>query len=763
MTRHQRRLLTTTLAFALACGGGGTSPGTDAGLSTDSGILADGGSDAGMSDDGGPDAGSSDAGVDGGGCLLDCDDGDPCTADSVVSGSADTCDLVCDHRDISGDADDPDDAFEDSNCDGVDGTLASLVFVATDGTDGDLCGTTSEPCQTLGRALSIAAASGLDVAVSQGTYAETITLPDGVSIHGGYDRASDWSRSVDHSVIVGGALLVDAGSANARLETLVAVDITTPTTVEHLTIRTPNASDSQTASVLGARLVNAGALALRHVVVLAGAGSVGDDGANGAMGRPGITGSVPLRPTALGVAVAGGAGGPAQVCEGTDVRPGTGGQGGSGGADPQAGCLRGHVAPSGGQVGSIACGTTGAVGQNGDCWPLTDINSRDGGAAGVCDFEATGGSAVPAQTYAGGVVATTGAIGEVLPRPNVVPPFTPAGEIRWVGGHGRGGSGGGGGGAGDQGDVCASPGRSGSGGGGGGGGSGGCGGRPGQVGGAGGASIGILAIASEGVTFEDVAIASGPGGAGGAGGDGGLGGMGGPGVGSGGTGVDVEYCTTYIPPRPGGMGAAGSPGAQGGAGAGGQGGASVGLLLCRSSYVGTPEVRAGLGGEGGIAGDGLDGIAGNHGLSRAIYEGCVLNGWEFNSPADGLSGWRQGNNTTVSRSGDALRIDVSGGDPWVYSPAALGVDTRVYKRIRFRMATDGTGGTLLQVFFRRAGEGYAESRSGVATLVAGTEPNEYVLDFSANAEWTGLIEEVRFDITDGASGFAIVDYFAFDA
>ena len=42
-----------------------------------------------------------------------CDDGDACTDDRPTSGAPETCDLLCEHVDISGDEDVPDDDFDD--------------------------------------------------------------------------------------------------------------------------------------------------------------------------------------------------------------------------------------------------------------------------------------------------------------------------------------------------------------------------------------------------------------------------------------------------------------------------------------------------------------------------------------------------------------------------------------------------------------------------------------------------------------------------
>ncbi len=87
-----------------------------------------------------------------------------------------------------GATDTPDMAFEDTNCDGVDGDLAKAVFVAPTGSDSN-SGTLASPKKTINAAIIVATAASKDVYVGGGTYPESLGLVSGVSIYGGYVAA----------------------------------------------------------------------------------------------------------------------------------------------------------------------------------------------------------------------------------------------------------------------------------------------------------------------------------------------------------------------------------------------------------------------------------------------------------------------------------------------------------------------------------------------------------------------------------------------
>ncbi len=127
-----------------------------------------------------------------------------------------------------GAADEPDTAFVDDNCDGIDGDKAQAVFVALDGTDvGGTCGGFESPCRTINFAQSRATALGRPhVYISTGTYSGGVSVANGLELYGGYTAA--WVRTDTHPVTISGGfdaalgqyLAVKAISVTAELRDL---------------------------------------------------------------------------------------------------------------------------------------------------------------------------------------------------------------------------------------------------------------------------------------------------------------------------------------------------------------------------------------------------------------------------------------------------------------------------------------------------------------------------------------------------------------
>ena len=74
----------------------------------------------------------------------------------------------------------PDLAFEDTNCDGIDGDRAGAIFAAPGGRDADP-GTLTRPKRTLAAAIAAARAQGKDVYLAGGTYPGSVALADGAT------------------------------------------------------------------------------------------------------------------------------------------------------------------------------------------------------------------------------------------------------------------------------------------------------------------------------------------------------------------------------------------------------------------------------------------------------------------------------------------------------------------------------------------------------------------------------------------------------
>lgn len=452
----------------------------------------------------------------------------------------------------------PDDAGVDSDCDGIDGSIADAVFVSPDGDDLNP-GTIDLPLATLGAAIAVAApdntTSARDVYVADGAYTEpaTLELVPGVNVYGGYDPIT-WARD---PVNLRPVVTVLAPVA-VRAEALAATTI-----IDSVEFRGGDAqAPGESAYGLFAR--EATDLVLRHSRFVAGDGAPGADGAglvddgkpilggsDGAAGQPGCEDSVGPFCASCDLPTGGAGGAPPLLCGArTGGNGGAGGQAGHGTASGQPGqpgaCGSGaSCAPGAGGVGVAACGGTNW------CMAATDEAGSDG---------------ADGQPGADGAAAAPGAFGPQGFQATQAAPGTP----------GEGGAGGGGGGGGGGGDnECDSFGAAG-----GGGGSGGCGGLPGAGGRSGGASIGVYAFHSA-LTLYDVEMVGGDGGAGGDGVAGTPGGEGGSGAAFGPNGCwggpfghtgDQDDGTMGAP------GGDGGDGGRGGHGGGGRGGPSYGLV-----------------------------------------------------------------------------------------------------------------------------------------------------------------------------------------
>lgn len=448
----------------------------------------------------------------------------------------------------------PDLAFEDGNCDGIDGDPDHAFFVQPSGSDANV-GTPNAPFQTLQKAINEAAASATkkSIYIATGSYGRA-TLPttaDGLRIYGGY-AAGTWARTTSTSTVVSGqpeALLLDG----ARDVALQLVEL--------------SGSRGTGLNAYGVRAINGSELALIRSKATAGAGGQGGAGAGGstpgkaADGDPGDTGP--------NCDTSGTGGVVSQPGNGTD-----GGAGGRGGEETNDG--------ENGNAGTKGSGTGGGAAGAGGVDVAGDAHGPNDGMHGL-----TGGQG---DTGAGGSSGSGG--GSDLG----------AAGVGWAGRNGGDGSnggtgygGGGGGGGAGRGNMV----DWGAGAGGGQGGDGGSGGTRGFGGGWGGGSVGVYLHGSDAAVVDGSALTAGNGGAGGAGGTGGSGGQGGNGGAGGAARTDCG-----ITVGAGGAGGPGGPGGKGGDGGGGSGGPSAALMRTGVSNATdrNSTLTNGTGGAGGSGG-----------------------------------------------------------------------------------------------------------------------------------------------------------------
>jgi hypothetical protein len=500
----------------------------------------------------------------------------------------------------------PDDDFEDSNCDGIDGDVSQAVFVAPAQWGGDDFnpGSMQLPKLTIQGGIDAAAADDTKtmVLVSAGTYAGPLVIAGGVSVHGGYHKPVGWARSKEYEVRVE----VDAAQPNGDVVGILADDIpeSTPTYLDSLRVVTadnPNPGRSN----IGLKAMSASGLRVRNLHVELGSpgdgvsGTAGGvDGARGKNGNNGVSGREEDDE---------------RDCTWTSTVP-HGGAGGSG-----VSCASGGASHAG-----------GAGGRGEDRPTFSSENGANGQGPGGGSYG--GGKTSPGSwgndgaRGASGSQGADGAGAESFGRFSSDGTYQPAaGNQPTASGHGAPGSGGGGGGGGGNGQDqkgiillydCYEQG-----GGGGGGGSGGCGGQAGAPGTGGGAAFGMHFVACN-PTVETSTVECSPGGAGGAGQAGGASSAGGSGGNGGGAGGDNPRGGS------GGRGGVGGGGGRGGHGGGGGGGPSYCLYYFAPDSVPDTGLVTDLscsGTEGGAGGasEANPGRDGDSGLIGWCGEDCA--------------------------------------------------------------------------------------------------------------------------------------------
>ena len=469
----------------------------------------------------------------------------------------DGCEYAC-VPDELGAPDRPDNAFVDSNCDGIDGDPFRAYFVAPSGADEPGRGTQDAPFRTISFAMQVAADDPLisDLYIAEGEYfgplgddgnRQPLRLIAGVNLFGGYD-AETWRRTSDNLTRI-------SGSSPAVL----ADGIATDTEIARLTIEGAagvTGPDGAGTPSIGLLVRNSPALRVTGSLIRAANGGTGANGERGGNGNSGQNGGV------------GGYGEEDStfLCS-SGSEPGVGSPGVSSCGNPGGPGGRANISDNDGRTGGTGAGPNpgtggpGGAGSNATWTGTSDSRGQPGGSGNPGGPGLPGATGTPGSEFAG-------LDGDAIWRSGAGSPGL-QGETG-SGGGGGGGGGGASGGCGDLTSIC-----DGWGGGGGGGGGGGCGGFPGTGGAGGGGSFAVYAIDSPFV-LERSTVQSAAGGRGGDGGAGGSGGAGGTGGVGGGTG-----CAGGV----GGNGGPGGRGGDGGTGAGGGGGSSFALVTVRSGVT----------------------------------------------------------------------------------------------------------------------------------------------------------------------------------
>ncbi|NOY91610.1 MAG: hypothetical protein GXP55_10450, partial [Deltaproteobacteria bacterium] len=227
-------------------------------------------------------------------CVV-CADPDPAQVNMAPACVTGACGLACQDGFADADSDPangcecalgvmddlPEMGFEDANCDGIDGDISVAIFVAPPPLGDDAAdGSMATPVATVARGIELASTrTRKEIYVAMGTYAETVSLVDGVSIYGGYDAADGWSRARDNrSEIQGGETAVRGDGLFDDLE------------IQLMAITAANAT-TPGASSYGVRVTSSTAtVTLTSDTIRSGNGGPGSAGASGSGGANGTAG-----------------------------------------------------------------------------------------------------------------------------------------------------------------------------------------------------------------------------------------------------------------------------------------------------------------------------------------------------------------------------------------------------------------------------------------------------------------------------------------
>ncbi|MDA0165928.1 hypothetical protein OM076_37025, partial [Solirubrobacter ginsenosidimutans] len=291
--------------------------------------------------------------------------------------------------------DKPDLAFEDTNCDGIDGDLNKAIFVDGGGGLDTRSGTRDFPKKTITNALAAAKAAGKDVYVAAGTYAESLALEPNLGIYGGYTPNFAARSTTEPTTINGGpqAAMAD-GDAGVVLQLLTF----------------QGAAAGPGGSSYGLRIVNNAKVAVQRVTAIggtAGAGGVGTTGTIGATGGNGTVGNSSGCGTSQAAATGGGSGGGSNGggggAGGTSAGGGSNGVTGSGAGGGFRGAGGGGANGGGNQTGGNGgTGQPGGPGSAGPNAPTATFTPELAGAGGWAGTNGTLGTAGTGASGGGG-------------------------------------------------------------------------------------------------------------------------------------------------------------------------------------------------------------------------------------------------------------------------------------------------------------------------------------------------------------------------
>ena len=142
----------------------------------------------------------------------------------------------------------------------------------------------------------------------------------------------------------------------------------------------------------------------------------------------------------------------------------------------------------------------------------------------------------------------------------------------------------------------------------------------------------------------------------------------------------------------------------------------------------------------------------NYAAMKALHDivnARVANEWEFNYDGD-RENWACANCVSSKVVAGSYYGTSTSNDPNLSFNGTLAVDTSVYKKVVVRMRHNLTGADSAAAcfYFAKAGGSLTETNTvkvGLSGKSSGQNYVDYVFDMSTNANWTGIVDTLRFD------------------
>lgn len=146
-----------------------------------------------------------------------------------------------------------------------------------------------------------------------------------------------------------------------------------------------------------------------------------------------------------------------------------------------------------------------------------------------------------------------------------------------------------------------------------------------------------------------------------------------------------------------------------------------------------------------------------------VDRGRVL-GFEFDIGETGSTTYQtwlnaSGRSSNYRVEGSALKGTTNNTDSYIQTAASLSLDTAIYKFVEIRLKTEPS--TALQFFWGTSGTPSYNETNSLKVTATNDQWHTYLLDMSAETNWTGTLQNFRIDIGSAVDIDYEIDYIRF--